>query len=189
MEKTSTCPVEGRLRSRHRELWIVGRTYMLIFCERWLAQHFLCVKVLWDQGLHLRKRTKPRWTCHWAFHPGRHSNFLVPWDLISSAQTDLELEGGVEGKLWGWSRCGTERQQGPSSYFKKMIDFKIPKTFLFFGSIPLTLHGRLSWWRTTLLLGTTSGSMLTTSSLHSRTTYWGIWFRANKFWLTLTLLG
>merc|ERR1712107_976871 len=28
---------------------------------------------------------------------------------------------------------------------------------------------RLPWWRTTLLLGTTSGSMLTTSSLHSRT--------------------
>ena len=154
------------------------------------------MKVLWDQGLHLRKRAKPWRTCHWAFHPGRHSGVLVPWDFIwkkiglsaqtgfelfgalrldlkkigLSAQTDLELEGGVEGKLWGWSGCGTERQQGPSSYFMKMIEFKIPQTFLFFGSIPLTLHWRLSWWQTTLLLATTSGSTLTTSSLHSRKT-------------------
>ena len=50
----------------------------------------------------------------------------------------------------------------------KMIEFKITETFLFFESIPLTLHGRSSWWRTTLLLATTLDNMLTTSSLHSR---------------------
>jgi len=50
----------------------------------------------------------------------------------------------------------------------KIIKIKITKTFPFFGSIPLTLYGRLSWWQTTLLLATTSGNTLTTSSLHSR---------------------
>merc|ERR1712223_1602590 len=94
MGRISTCPVEGQLRSRHRELLIVGT---------------------------LRSKTTP--------------------SEENQAVVDLSL--GISPR---W--CGREAL-----------------------SLELVWHrkaARLSWWQTTLLLATTLGSTLTTSSLHSR---------------------